>query len=131
MNRSYKIVVLFGVLAMFVACGGSKSLSKKGEKLEIHGSGEQRRDFIHVLDIVKANVAAMNSATVGEIFNIGSGVNYSIKELANFFPIENYHTERRSGDAEETLADISKAQKYLDWNPEISLEQGISQLIEE
>lgn len=104
---------------------------KKGEKLEIHGSGEQRRDFIHVLDIVKANVAAMNSETVGEIFNIGSGINYSIKELANFFPIENYHTERRSGDAEETLADISKAQKYLDWNPEISLEQGISQLIEE
>ncbi len=102
---------------------------KKGDKIEIHGSGSQRRDFIHVFDIVKANVAAMNSKITGEIFNIGSGINYSILELAHFFPVEKYHTARREGDAEETLSDISKAKTMLGWQPEITLEEGIKQLI--
>ena len=104
---------------------------KKGEKIEIHGSGNQRRDFIHVFDIVKANIAAMNSTTTGEIFNVGSGINYSILELANFFPVEKYHTARREGDAEETLSDISKAKTMLGWQPEITLEEGIKQIIGE
>jgi nucleoside-diphosphate-sugar epimerase len=102
---------------------------KNKQKIEIHGSGSQRRDFIHVLDVVKANYAAMNSKIVGEVFNIGSGVNHSISDIANFFPIEKFHTNRRPGDAEETLADISKAKKYLNWFPEITLEVGLNQLI--
>ena len=102
---------------------------KSGQKIEIHGTGLQRRDFIHVNDVVKANYAAMNSSIIGEIFNIGTGLNHSILEIANYFPVEKYHTSRRPGDAEETLADISKANKYLNWFPEISLKEGIQQLI--
>lgn len=102
---------------------------RKGEKLEIHGTGQQRRDFIHVFDVVRANIKAMNSNTTGEVFNIGSGVNHSIIEIADLFPLEKFHIERRSGDAEETLADISKAREMLDWEPEISLELGLKELM--
>jgi nucleoside-diphosphate-sugar epimerase len=101
---------------------------RRNEHIEIHGSGQQRRDFIHVHDVVEANIKAMNSHIHGEIFNIGSGINYSILELANFFPIQSYHTARRFGDADETLADISKARKMLKWNPQINLETGLNQL---
>ncbi len=102
---------------------------KKGDKLEIHGSGEQRRDFIHVYDVVEANIKAMESNVTGEIFNIGSGINHSIIEIAKLFPLERYHTERRSGDAEETLADISKAIKLLNWQPKVTLEEGLNELM--
>lgn len=102
---------------------------KKGEKLEIHGSGTQRRDFIHVYDVVEANIRAMESDVTGEIFNIGSGVNHSILEIAKMFPLERFHTERRSGDAEETLAKIDKARRLLDWKPNIPLEKGLNELM--
>lgn len=104
---------------------------KAGLKLEIHGSGEQRRDFIHVYDVVEANIKAMESEVSDEIFNIGSGKNYSINDLADHFPIDRYHTERREGDAEETLADIEKATSLLGWKPTISLRDGIQQLLEQ
>lgn len=112
------------VLGIFI----DRYLNKKG--IEIHGSGEQRRDFIHVFDVVRANIAAMTCETVGEIFNIGSGKNYSINELASFFPVEKTYAPRRFGDAEETLADITKATTFLNWEPQISLEEGIKQLID-
>tara|TARA_R100001143_G_C3360967_1_gene135586 strand:+ start:3065 stop:3952 length:888 start_codon:yes stop_codon:yes gene_type:complete len=104
---------------------------KAGLNLEIHGSGEQRRDFIHVNDVVEANIKAMESDVSGEIFNIGSGENYSINDLADHFPIDRYHTERREGDAEETLADIKKAKSLLGWKPKISLRDGINQLMKQ
>lgn len=98
-------------------------------KIEIHGTGEQRRDFVHVYDVVKANLAAMDCGIYGEVFNVGSGINYSILEIANFFPVDKYFTARREGDAFETLADISKAKSILKWEPEVSLEEGINKLI--
>ncbi len=102
---------------------------KNGQKLEIHGSGEQRRDFIHVYDVVDANIKAMESKVSGEIFNIGSGVNYSINEIADLFPLEKYYTERRAGDAEETLANIEKAVQMLNWKPKISIDEGLGNLM--
>lgn len=104
---------------------------KAGKKLEVHGSGEQRRDFIHVYDVVEANKMAMESEVSGEIFNIGSGKNYSINDLADHFPIDRYYTERREGDAEETLADIGKAKSLLGWKPTVSLRDGINQLMKQ
>jgi UDP-glucose 4-epimerase len=100
------------------------------ETLEIHGSGEQRRDFIHVSDVVQANIKAMETSYVGEIFNVGSGINYSVNELAAFFPLDKIHTESRAGDANTTLADIEKVTNLLDWSPKISLEDGIKSMIQ-
>ncbi|MEX1014100.1 MAG: NAD-dependent epimerase/dehydratase family protein [Candidatus Paceibacterota bacterium] len=102
---------------------------RNGQKLEIHGSGEQRRDFIHVYDVVEANIKAMESNVCGEIFNIGSGVNHSINEIAKLFPLDRYYTEKRSGDAEETLANIEKAIQLLNWKPEITINEGLASLM--
>lgn len=98
-------------------------------ELEIHGSGEQRRDFIHVSDVVEANILAMEKEVDGEVFNIGSGINYSINQIADLFPLGRTYTPRRAGDAEETLADITKAKKLLGWQPRISLEEGMRELM--
>ena len=101
---------------------------RQGKPLEIHGDGKQRRDFIHVRDIARANLIAYESNTRGEVFNIGSGTNVSVQELADLISAKQTRSERRRGDAEETLADLSKTQAVLGWRPEVSFEEGLAEL---
>ncbi len=101
----------------------------QGNVLEIHGNGEQRRDFIHVQDVVSANIAAFESPVRHEIFNIGSGTNTSIKELADMISPNQVHQVRRAADADVTLADISRVTNELQWAPTVSLEHGIKEMM--
>lgn len=111
---------------------------RKGEPLAIvpfpgKPLGAQRRSFTHVDDVVAANMLAMESARVGagEIINIGTRENSSIKELAFFIGGKNYpfiKAPDRKNEVFETRADIQKAKKLLDWQPRITLKQGIGQL---
>lgn len=96
---------------------------KEGDPLTIFGSGDQRRDFIHVEDVVNANVLAtfQNIEKYGEVYNIGYGENYSIQELADRICEEQIHLEGRSGEMRETLADITKARRDLTWKPKINI----------
>src|SRR5258705_8620343 len=71
--------------------------------LEIHGDGSQRRDFVHVRDVVAANIAALKSPLRGEVFNLGSGENISVKELADMVSPAQVHVEGRKGDSAATL----------------------------
>ncbi len=100
-----------------------------GQKLTVVGDGSQRRDMTQVSDVVHAVMkAAMNYSATG-IYNIGSGVNYSILDVAKLIAegdesmIE--YIPSRKAEAKETLADISKAKKVLGWTPKLSLEQGL------
>lgn len=102
---------------------------KEGRPLTIHGDGSQRRDFIHVSDVVEAIVKAYNSQVQGMVLNVGSGNNISVKELADIISQDQVFEPRRAGDANETLADISKIQKILGWSPKVSMEEGIRELI--
>jgi len=97
--------------------------------LYIHGDGEQRRDFIHVHDVVAANIAAFESPLRHEIFNIGSGSNISIKELATLISPHHIHQSRRARDADLTLADISRALQWLSWKPTIPLQEGLGEMM--
>jgi UDP-glucose 4-epimerase len=101
-----------------------------GQTLEIHGDGSQRRDFVHVRDVVRANIAAYESDLRGEVFNVGSGRNISVKELADMISPDQCHTEGRTGDAVATLADISKIRAALGWKPEVSFVEGLKELME-
>jgi UDP-glucose 4-epimerase len=101
----------------------------RGLPLEIHGTGEQRRDFVHVRDVVAANIAALESSLCREVFNVGSGTNISVKELADMISPSQIHTEGRKGDSEATLADISKIQAELGWSPKISFAEGLKELL--
>jgi nucleoside-diphosphate-sugar epimerase len=101
---------------------------RENRVVEIHGTGEQRRDFIHVEDVAEANVAALETRSDGNTLNIGSGSNVSINELAELFDLKFVRVPRRIGDAEITLADIGQSRSILNWEPKISLPVGIENL---
>jgi len=102
----------------------------QGEILHIHGDGTQRRDFIHVNDVVAANIQAFESNVRHEIFNIGSGTNISIKELADMISSHQIFQPRRKADADVTLADIGRAKQLLNWQPTLSITKGVNDLME-
>ncbi len=101
-----------------------------GLPLVIHGSGLQRRDFVHVADVAEANIRAYESDVRGEVLNIGSGTNISVKELAGMIsPLQEYGPPR-AGDAAETLADLSRTRARLGWEPRIRFADGLRELEE-
>ena len=93
---------------------------KSGESLTIVGDGKQRRDFTHVDDVVDANIKCMNDVS-NEIINIGTGVNYSVQELANIISDDQIYIKERPGECRETLACNSKARSLLGWTPTINI----------
>lgn len=101
----------------------------QNQPLTIHGSGEQRRDFIHVRDVAAANLKAFESTAQGVVCNIGSGVNYSVKEIADLISPVQTHVPRREGDAEITLADIGRARDLLGWAPTLDFAEGLRELV--
>jgi len=103
---------------------------QKKEPLTIVPPGTQRRDMIFVKDVARGIEAAALSQEKfnGRAINIGSGKNYSIFEIAEIIGGKGYATvmiEPRPGDVREVLADISRAKKLLNWQPEVSFEDGI------
>jgi len=99
-----------------------------GEPLTIVGDGSQKRDFVYVGDVARANYLASVMPLhehIGEVFNVGSGKNYSIKEIAN--EISNFHTHipKRSGEMETTLANIDKIKSVIGWKPEVDVLEWI------
>jgi UDP-glucose 4-epimerase len=101
-----------------------------GKPFTVVGDGNQRRDFIYVTDLARAFYAAGTSAAVGEIFNVGAGkpqtVNYLV-ELLKAPGVE--HLPKRPGEPEVTWADISKIQRMLAWEPKVSFEEGVQNML--
>jgi UDP-glucose 4-epimerase len=104
---------------------------REGKPLTIHGDGLQSRDFVHVRDVARANILAFESELHGRTYNVGSGVAVTVKELANKLSPHQIHEDRRAGDAEITLADISKIKEELGWSPQISFDEGMKELLKE
>ena len=98
---------------------------REGRPLTITGDGEKRRDFTHVSDIVSGLVAMSKDEWNCDIFNLGTGRNHSINELAALFKHETTYIPERPGEAQTTLADISFTQEKLGWAPQVSLEDYI------
>ncbi|PLX21285.1 hypothetical protein C0584_03100 [Candidatus Parcubacteria bacterium] len=94
----------------------------KGEPMTITGTGENRRDFTSVVDVVKANILSTESDKVGkgEIINIGRGKNYSVNELADMIGGPRKNIEPRI-EPKVTLADNTKARELLGWEPSVDL----------
>ena len=94
-----------------------KRMKENGVPLTIVGDGEQRRDFTYIKDVVRANLMASQSNVFQGLFNIGTGRNYSINQVADMVGGEKKYISSRSGEARETMADISKATQVLGWSP--------------
>jgi UDP-glucose 4-epimerase len=101
---------------------------KAGEPLTIVSPGTQRRDFIHVDDVVRANIMAMDNDNHG-IYNLGFGKNYSMLELAEMIGGDTAIMLPRKGEADTTLADISKTTEVFGWKPTKKLETYIENAI--
>ncbi|MDE2213018.1 MAG: NAD-dependent epimerase/dehydratase family protein [Patescibacteria group bacterium] len=101
----------------------------EGRPLTVTGDGKQTRDFIHVRDVVAANLLAAESSMVGhgEAINIGSGAATSVNEIAALIGGKVEHVPARL-EPRRSLADPSLARKLLAWQPTISLRDGIEEL---
>jgi UDP-glucose 4-epimerase len=101
-----------------------------GLDISINGSGKQARDFIHVKDIVRANILAMKQSE-NEIYNLGTGITTSINSIfcslksLTGYSNEPHHAPDITGEIFKTSLSAAKAQRELDWVPAISLEDGL------
>ena len=100
-----------------------------GEALTIVGDGTQRRDFIYVGDVAKANLiaaeATLDTKYFGQVFNIGSGINYSVQEIADAISDNQTYIPKRDGEMETTWSNIEKASEILGWKPEVDVLEWI------
>jgi len=96
---------------------------REGQPLTIFGDGLQRRDFIHVSDVIQANalISFTECDNWGEVYNIGFGKNWSIKEIASSVSDNHVHLSGRPGEMKETLADIGKVKSELLWKPKVDI----------
>jgi len=96
-----------------------------------------KRDFIFIEDVVNAYIKSIGyTATNFEVFNIGSGVSTSIKELTDIVSAHfdddfdvSFTEEQRKNEVLDTRADITKAKKLLKWKPKVTITEGISQIL--
>ena len=91
--------------------------------LTIVGDGEQTRDFVHVYDVADANILLAESDATG-VYNVGTGVEYSVNQIANMISDVQRNVPARVGEARRSLADISKI-KSIGWRPNVKLEEWI------
>jgi UDP-glucose 4-epimerase len=114
-------------------------LQKNPDKLEIIGTGQQSRDFVHVSDIVNALVLAAGKEAIGKTFNLGFGETTKIVDLAKMM-LKILHLNKTNvtttnvswaGDVTTIWFDISKAKKELGWTPKVHLEDHLRTLISE
>ena len=100
-----------------------------GEPLTIVGDGSQKRDFVYVRDVARANYLASIMPLKGhngEVFNVGSGKNYSIQEIADLISPEQKYIPKREGEMETTLANIDKIRSVIGWKPEVDVLEWIN-----
>jgi len=141
-NKVYKLPVislrLFNVYGTRARTSGTYGavfgvfLAQKiaGVPFTVVGDGTQTRDFTFVTDVTRAFLVAAQSKISGEIFNVGSGNTYSVNMLVDLLEGPTVHIPKRPAEPDCTFADTSKIKKILDWKPEVSLETGVSLLLD-
>lgn len=101
-----------------------------GSPFTVVGDGNQKRDFVYVSDVVEAFIQSASLDIKNEIFNIGSGDPQSINKLVSLLGGEKVYIPKRPGEPDCTWADISKIKKMIGWQPRVSFEEGISNVLE-
>ena len=118
-----------GVIKLFL----HRIQQKKPPK--INGDGLQTRDFVHIDDVVKANISAMDSNINHKFFNVGSGLPITILDLANIIinasglSLKPIHGPELPGDVRATQADIQLIRKLLNWEPKTNLDGWLTKII--
>ncbi|WP_266077818.1 NAD-dependent epimerase/dehydratase family protein [Haladaptatus caseinilyticus] len=111
--------------------------ARAGEDITIEGDGTQTRDFVHISDVVQANLRAGTTDRTGEAFNVGTGESVTIRELAETVrdvadsKSDIVHVDPRPGDIDHSRADVSRAKMALGYESTVSLSSGLGSLIDE
>jgi UDP-glucose 4-epimerase len=119
-----------GVVAAFL------DRARTGDPLVVHGDGGQTRDFVHVADVVRANLAAARTDAVGRAFNVGTGEATSVAGLADLVAdLTDHdagvvHEDARPGDVRHSRADLSRARADLGYAPSVDLTEGLGTLLD-
>ena len=97
--------------------------------LTVVGDGKQTRDFIHVYDLVDAIVLIAKKAKINQIFNLASGTETSVNNIAKIIGGEVVNIPKRPGEPDRSLGSITKIKKELKWKPKISINKGVRMMI--
>src|SRR3990167_8265641 len=101
-----------------------------GRPFTVVGDGTQTRDFTYVTDVAEAFLCAAESGIAGEAMNVGSGNHYSVNRLVELLGGDIEYIPKRPGEPDCTFADTAKIKKMLNWQAEISFEEGVKKLLE-
>jgi UDP-glucose 4-epimerase len=101
-----------------------------GKPFTVVGDGLQTRDFLYVTDVAKAFLAAAETKRKGRIYNLGAGKPQSVNRLVELLVGEVVHIPKRPGEPDCTWADISRITTELNWQPEISFEEGVEKIMQ-
>ena len=106
-------------------------LRANGLALTICGDGKQSRDFVHVSDIVSANITAALSDSgkevFGQVYNVGTGVAFTINEIADMISDFQCNIAPRKGEAKESLANVDKIYETFGWKPKVNLKEWMGE----
>lgn len=102
---------------------------EENKPLTIYGTGEKRRDFTHIDDIVRALILINEKQAWGHIFELGRGKNYSINEIANMFQADVIYEADKPGEAQTTLCMDTLAKEVLGWEAKINIEDYINEYL--
>jgi UDP-glucose 4-epimerase len=101
-----------------------------GQPLTVVGNGSQTRDFLYVTDVARAFYAAAKTSHVGQIYNLGAGKPQSVNRLVEILGGEKTYIPSRPGEPDCTWANITKITRELEWEPRVSFEDGVTQILE-
>jgi len=102
---------------------------KEGKPLTITGDGEQKRDFVHVYDVARANLLAAKSKYKYRVYNISPGKCYSVNQIAKMFNTKYKYIPERKGEARIVWLKSDKAKKELGWAPSKNIEEEIKKYV--
>jgi len=106
---------------------------KNNQPLTIVGDGSQKRDFSYIDDIINANIIAFSKdldlSHFGQVYNVASGTNYSINEIASMISDSVIYIPARIGEAKETLSNTNKIESVFGWNAKTSIKDWINKNI--
>lgn len=100
-----------------------------GKPYTVVGDGTQSRDFLYVTDVALAFLAAAQTPHTGRIYNLGAGNPQSVNRLVELLGGEVAYIPKRPGEPDSTWADISRITQELDWQPRVSFEQGVANIV--
>ena len=103
----------------------------KKKPLTVVGDGKQKRDFTYISDVIDAFYKTIKINKNQQIFNLGTGKPISVNKIVKLLGCKSIKIPKRPGEPDQTNAKIKKIKKELNWEPKISIEQGIKKLLNE